>query len=130
MSTPQGDAITTEPIKVHAVNLPEPKTYECRSSYRTAVLTALNPTVNIAGYDPLRERIRFSPAQNDYVISGGISQAEDQLNLVTPYANPNGRLVPALTNAEVICEGQNEVWLSASVYPTMVGYEIVRKVPT
>lgn len=45
-----------------------------------------------------------------------------------PFANPNGRVV--LANApEVRAEGQNEVWLVTNVYPTAIGYEIVRKVP-
>jgi len=118
------------PLPVHVVNHPEPKRYEIRAAYRSAVLTVTNPFAQIAGYDPLRECIRFSGGNvNAYVISGSISQASDANNLAAVIANPNGRLIPAAANWAPFTEGQNEVWLSAGVYPTIIGYEIIRKVP-
>ena len=116
------------PLEVKVVNHPEPRKFERRAAYRTAVLTAANPYAQLAGYDPLREYIRFSGAANAYVISGSISQASDAANVATPYVNPNGRLVQA-NSLEIVTEGQNDVWLTGNTYPTMVGYEIIRKVP-
>lgn len=119
----------TNPIPVEIVNHPEPKKFETRAAYRSAVLTAANPWAQIAGYDPLRECIEFSPASNAYVISGSISQATDGNNLVAVIANPNGRYVPANVATVIQTRGQNDVWVSAGVYPTIIGYEIIRKVP-
>jgi hypothetical protein len=118
-----------EPIPVQVINHPEPKRYEKRAAYRTAVLTANNPSAQLAGYDPLRICIRFTGHANAFVVSGSISQANDPNNL-TGVANPNGRLIPAgATNTEFTTEGQNEVWVSGATYPTIIGYEIIRKVP-
>jgi hypothetical protein len=116
------------PLQVEVVNHPQPRKFERRAAYGTAVLTAVNPSRQIAGYDPLREYIRFSGAANAYVISSSISQANDAANVATPYVNPNGRLVQA-NSLEIVTEGQNEVWVTGNTYPTMIGYEIIRKVP-
>jgi hypothetical protein len=121
--------VSVEPVDVRVINHPQPKKYEIRASYRTVVLTATNPAIQVAGYDPLREEIRFSPAANAYVISSSISQATDPNNLVNPLVNPNGRIVPAALGTEVITCGQNDVWLSNGQYPTVIGFEIIRKVP-
>lgn len=118
----------TTPIDVRVVNHPEPANYEVRSAFRSAVLTATNPSIQIAGYDPLRKCIWLSPAVNAYVIAGSIGQAQDPNNLAASIAQPNGRYVPANV-PETIVEGQNEVWIATGTYPTVVGYEIVRKVP-
>lgn len=119
---------TTPPIQVEVTNHPEPKKFEVRAAYRSAVLTSANPVMQIAGYDPLRERIRFSPAVNAYVISGGISQATDGSNTAASIVNPNGRFMPSGT-AEYVSEGQNEIWVSTGTFPTVIGYEIIRRVP-
>jgi hypothetical protein len=116
------------PLKVEVVNHPQPVKFERRAAYRTVVLTAANPFAQIAGPDPLREYIRFSGAANAYVISSSVSQASDAANVATPYANPNGRLISA-NSLEIITEGQTDVWVTGNTYPTMVGYEIIRKVP-
>jgi hypothetical protein len=121
--------VQVEATPVRVVNHPEPDKYEVRAAYRSVVLTAANPAQQVAGYDPLRKLIRFSPASNPYVISGSISQASDPNNLVASATAPNGRYVPANLGTEVLTEGQNDVWVSAGTYPTIIGFEIVRKVP-
>lgn len=63
-----------------------------------------------------------------YVVSGGISQASDPNNAAIPVSQPNGRLIP-ISSPEVKIEGQQEIWVSASQFPTIVGYTIVREVP-
>lgn len=63
-----------------------------------------------------------------YVVSGSISQASDTNNAAVPVSQPNGRLIP-VSSPEVKIEGQQEIWISASQFPTIVGYTVVRKVP-
>jgi hypothetical protein len=122
-----------EPVPVTVVNHPTPSRYSCRSSFRTIVLTATNPYAQLAGADPLRKCVRISGVQNPIVIGNSISQASDPNNLAAAIANPNGRYIPggaALQAMEWIVEGgDNEIWFSAGVYPTIIGCEIVREVP-
>lgn len=125
----------TNPIQVEVVNHPQPKKYLIRSSYRTVQLSLAVPVVQIATYDPLRVRIRFSNTIKGYVICGSLSQAQDPANSLGPAtAVPNGRYVYGTSqaaNGEAITEGQSEVWLTGGVgdFPFVVGYEIVREVP-
>lgn len=121
--------VSTQPVPVEVVNHPEPKRFEVRAAYRSIVLTANNPSAEIAGYDPLRECIEFSPAANAYVISGSVSQANDPNNLAATIVNPNGRYIPANAGFQVTTTGQNDVWVSTGTYPTIVGFQIIRKVP-
>lgn len=118
------------PIKVEITNHPEPENCEVRSAYRSAVLTSTNPFTQIAGFDSLREAVHFSPAANSFIICGNVSQASDPNNLIALTTNPNGRYVPANANFDVIAHGQNELWVTGGTYPTIIGYEIVRKVPS
>lgn len=121
----------TAPIQVEVVNHPEPKRYEIRAAYRTAVINSANPYQLIAGYDPLRVKIRISGTTKNIIVCGSVSQASDTNNLSgVATAAPNGRLLPAGT-FEWTVEGQNEVWITAATadLPISVGYEIVRKVP-
>lgn len=121
----------TAPIQVEVVNHPEPRKYEIRAAYRTAIINAANPYQQITGYDPLRMRIRISGTTKNIVVCGSISQASDPNNAAgAATAAPNGRLLP-LGTFEWTVEGQNEVWITAATadMPIAVGYEIVRKVP-
>lgn len=118
------------PLQVEVTNHPEPKKWERRAAYQSKVLTASTPFDQVCGYDPLRECVRFSGGNaNPYVISGSKSQASDVNNLAAVIATPNGRYVPANAAYETTAEGQNDIWVSAGVYPTIIGYEIIRKVP-
>jgi hypothetical protein len=63
-----------------------------------------------------------------YVVSGSVSQASDPNNAASPVTQPNGRLIP-INTPEVKIEGNQDVWVSASQFPTIVGYTIVREVP-
>lgn len=116
-----------EPVPVQVVNHPEPKKYEIRSTHRTFVLTATNPFANVAGYDPLRMCIYLVSKTNDVIVASSVQQAADPNNAASPYTAPNGTLVPAGIRWKR--EGQNEIWLAANTFPTMVGVEILRKVP-
>lgn len=119
-----------EPIPVQVINHPEPKRYEKRAAYRTFVLTAAQPFVNVAGYDPLRICIRLTGHTNSFVIAGSVSQASDPNNAVPNPPAPNGRLIPAnAINVEFVTEGQNEIWFAGNTFPTVIGCEIIRKVP-
>lgn len=123
--------VQTEPIEVRVVNHPEPRRYEIRAAYQTAVINAANPYVQIAAYDPLRIKIRISGTTKNVIVCGNISQASDGNNAAgVATAKPNGRLLPSGT-FEWTVEGQNDVWLTAATadLPVNVGYEIVRKVP-
>jgi hypothetical protein len=123
-------SVEVQPVPVEVINHPEPKKYELRAAYRTVVLTATNPSAELAGYDPLRVCLKFTGHANAFVLSGNISQANDPANLINPLVNPNGRMIPAgATNVEYQAEGQNEIWASGGQYPTVIGYEILRKVP-
>jgi hypothetical protein len=117
------------PLSVHVANLDElnkrPK--EVRVSHHTYVLTASNPYLQIAQYDPCRTELHVEPIANDVVLSGSISQASDANNLAATIANPNGRILSHLVG-EYIVPGQNEAWVSVGTYPTMVGVSIVREI--
>ena len=118
-----------EPIEVKVVNHPKPTRYELRGAYRSVVLTAANPYQQLVGPDPLRKHITAGPlGANPIVVCGSISQASDTNNAVNPVTQPNGRYVPA-NSQEFQIEGQQEVWIVASAFPTIVGYTIVREVP-
>jgi hypothetical protein len=124
--------VEIQPVPVEVINHPIPKRYECRSSFRSIVLTAANPYQQVAGFDPLRERIKLSGVANAVVVGNSISQASDPNNVANPYVAPNGRFIPggaALAAIEWTIEGTQEVWLSGNTYPTIVGIEIIRKVP-
>ena len=91
---------TIPPLDVHivggTVDVGTKRPKECRASHRTAVLTATNPTYNIAGYDPARKCISINVLDNPVVLSESIGQASDPANTsaVSALANPNGRLLP------------------------------------
>lgn len=120
---------TPEPVKVEVINHPQPKRYELRGAYRSFVLTAANPYQQIAGPDPLRKYITISGnATNPLVICGNVSQASDPNNAAVPITQPNGRYIPP--GIEEWCiEGQQDVWVVASAFPTIVGCTILREVP-
>lgn len=120
------------PVPVHVMNHPEPKRFLCRSSFRTVVLTATVPYTQLAGFDPLRERVKISGLANSIVVTSSTGQASDPANLVAVPANPNGRLIPGgatIQAMEWTIEGTQEIWFSGGTYPTMIGCEIIRKVP-
>lgn len=119
--------LEVEPIPVEVINHPEPKKFERRSTQRTFVLTAQNPFANVAGYDPLRETMFLIAKTNDVIIASSVQQAADPNNAASPYVAPNGTLLIAGQRWER--KGQNEVWLAGNTFPTMIGVEIVRKVP-
>lgn len=121
--------IKVEAIPVEVINHPQPKRFLRRAAFRSFVLTAANPYQQVAGSDALRECIRISPVTNAIVVGGSISQASDPNNLGAAITQPNGRFIPAGTSNEFIVEGTNEVWFSTGTYPTIVGVEIIRKVP-
>lgn len=101
---------------------------ECRASHRTAVLTAANPTFNIAGFDPARKCISINVLDNPVVLTSSTGQASDTANTSATLATPNGRLLPVSNGSEYYLETQDELWLSAGVYPTRVGYSIIREI--
>lgn len=101
---------------------------ECRASHRTIVLNAANPTYNIAGYDPARKCISINVLDNPVVLSESTGQASDQANTTGTLASPNGRLLGPSNGSEYYLETQDELWLSAAVYPTRVAFTIVREI--
>ena len=124
MTTVKQDAV---PVEV--VNHPTPKRYSLRGAYRSVVLTAANPYQQLVGPDPLRKYLTISgTVANAFVVCGSISQASDPNNAVNPIVNPNGRYIPP--GIEEWCiEGQQEIWVVASVFPTIIGYTVLREVP-
>lgn len=100
---------------------------EFRGSEKTIVLNAANPAQMLAGYDPLRDEVRITVSDNPVILSRSTGQANDTANTTGTLANPNGRI---LTNGagEYVARGANEVWVSGNIYPTRVGFEIVRTV--
>jgi len=103
---------------------------ENRASHRTAVLTAANPTFNIAGYDPARKCVSLNVLDNPVVLTESTGQASDQANtaVANAFGNPNGRLLPVSNGSEYYLETQDELWLSANTYPTRVGITIIREI--
>lgn len=118
-------------VKVHVIKddtkepEKEPRREEYRVSHRTIVLTAANPAQMIAGYDPKRDSLHITVADNPVVITSSTGQANDIANLTIGLAAPNGRYVP-IENPEIIVPGPDEVWVSGPTYPTRVGFTIVR----
>lgn len=208
-----------EPLFVHVTNLKDmgledARSKELRASHRTLVLSAANPFLNIAPYDPARREIHIDPIDNPVIITSNVSQASDPVNgplsissigppgpaqppvpasgvglqnvnnytavvtispngatitsvningiqagisagiyyvpafqsisitysvavptwtwnnfltpnLVTYLATPNGRLLlPSV--GEYVIPGPNEIWVSGSLFPSRVGFTIVR----
>lgn len=119
------------PVAVHLVKddtKTEKRPKEIRTSHKTYTLTLANPYVQVVGVDPARKDIYLNVIDaNPVVISGDIGQASDLSNTTTPITNPNGRLITSALGEIRIC-GQDEMWLSAGVYPTKVGVTIVREI--
>ncbi len=101
---------------------------ECRSSHRTAVLNAANPTYNIAGFDPVRKCVILNVLDNPVVLSDSTGQASDTANTTGTLTNPNGRLLAVSNGSEYNLETQDELWLSTNTYPTRVGITIIREI--
>lgn len=118
-------------VKVHVIKddtkepAHEPRRKEYRVSHRTIVLTAANPAQMMAGYDPKRESLHITVADNPVVITSSTGQASDAANTTGTLATPNGRYVP-IENPEITVPGPDEVWVSGPTYPTRVGFTIVR----
>lgn len=122
------DISVIDPIRVHVVlddTQKESPRVVWRASERTTVLNASNQFEMIASYDPMRDEVRITVSDNPIVVSRSRAQACDTSNTSGTLANPNGRLIANGAN-EYSVRGSNEVWISAAVYPTRVGYEIVR----
>ena len=101
---------------------------ECRTSHRTVVLTATNPTYNVAGYDPARKEVYINVLDNPVVVSDSTSMASDPANTTGTLTNPNGRILPVSNGSEYCIPGGDEMWLSTNTYPTRVGITIVREI--
>lgn len=110
------------------VNVGEKRPKECRASHRTAVLTATNPTYNIAGYDPARKCISINVMDNPVVLSESTGQASDLANTTGTLASPNGRILPVSNGSEYYIETEDELWLSTNTFPTRVGFTIIREI--
>lgn len=121
-----------EPLDVRivegTVTVGDKRPKECRASHRTAVLTAANPTFNIAGFDPGRKCISINVLDNPVVLTNGTGQASDTANTTGTLASPNGRILPVSNGSEYYLETQDELWLSAATYPTRVGFTIIREI--
>lgn len=99
---------------------------ECRTSFRTVVLTAANPYMNITGYDPARVLIRMDVMDNPIVLCRSIGAAADLNNTTGTMTAPNGRLMPPGPDYEIL--GVDELWVSTNTYPTRIGMMIVREI--
>ena len=120
------------PLDVHivsgTVNVGDKRPKECRASHKTVVLNAANPTYNVAGYDPARKCVSINVLDNPVVLSDSIGQASDLANTTGTMINPNGRLLAVSNGSEYYVETQDELWLSTNVYPTRVGFTIIREI--
>lgn len=116
------------PINVRVIkdeNAGEKRPKELRSSHRTVVLTAANPWVQIAGYDPARVCVYMNVYDNAIVLSGSVSEASDLANTTGTLLAPNGRLMQI--GNDYVIHGNDELFVSAAVYPTRVGYSTLRE---
>lgn len=207
------------PMHVHVVSMPaaipdRPK--EVRTSHKTVILTAANPSQLVVGVDPARKEVHIEPLNNSVVMSSSTSQAGDPGNQVafvnaitqpvpsqpavpatgvaqqnvnaypvqvvispngatisnvsvngitvgtaagtytvpafgaisiaytvaTPTwvwsnananvaavnAFPNGRILSSTVGEYIVPGGANEIWFTASVFPTLVGITVVREI--
>jgi len=121
-----------EPIQVVVVSgtvdvgTPRPKEY--RASHKTAVLTAANPTYQVAGYDPARDEVYVNVLDNSVVLTSSNGQATDLANTTGTLTAPNGRILGVSNGSEYCIKGQNEIWFSAATYPTRVGFTVIREI--
>lgn len=111
-----------------ALTNPEKRPKEKRVAHRTFILTAANPTVNVAGFDPARCEMHINVLDNPVVVSSSTGQASDPANTTAALASPNGRILTISNGSEYLIPGPDETWLSAAVYPTRVGVTIVRDI--
>lgn len=116
------------PINVRIIkdeNAGEKRPKEFRTSHRTIVLTATNPWIQIAGYDPARVCIYMNVMDNPIVLSGSVSEASDPASTTGTLLAPNGRLMQI--GNDYVIKGNDELFVSAAVYPTRVGYTTLRE---
>jgi hypothetical protein len=126
MTANYDDPIPPVLVKVIEDESKEKRPTEYRTAHRTIVLTATNPYVQLAGYDPARMEVYMNVLDNSIVLSGDISQASDAANTTGTLAAPNGRVMPV--GIDYCIKGQDEMWISGPTYPTRVGFTIIRKV--
>ena len=123
---------TMPPLEVHVVggtvDVGTKRPKENRASHRTIVLTATNPTYNIAGFDPARKCISLNVLDNSVVLTESTGQASDAANTTGTLTTPNGRLLGVSNGSEYYLETQDELWVSAATYPTRVGITIIREI--
>lgn len=106
----------------------EKRPKEIRTSHRTYVLTAIQPYVQIVGFDPARKLISINVADsNPVIVCGDITQASDAANTAPTAATPNGRIVTQGLG-DVGFLGQDEMWIAGGTYPTRVGVTITREI--
>jgi hypothetical protein len=100
---------------------------ECRISSRTIVLTAANPFQQAVGIDPGRIETHIEAITNSVIMSHSTGQASDAANQANPFVNPNGRILNSAVGEYVVPGGQNEIWFTANIFPTLVGITVVRE---
>lgn len=113
-------------VKIVQDKSKEKRPTEYRTAHRTIVLNAVNPYVQLAGYDPARIEVYMNVMDNPIVLCGDISQASDPANTTGTLLAPNGRMMPIAI--DYCIKGQDEMWIATAVYPTRVGFTIVRKI--
>ena len=120
------DYDNTNPITVKIVEdtTKEKRPEELRVAHRTIVLTATNPYLQVAGFDPALKMIRMNILDNPIVLCKSISQASDQNNTTGTMTAPNGRIMPI--GIDYVIPGPDEMWISTNTYPTRVGITYVR----
>jgi hypothetical protein len=117
-------------VPVVVTNLPaERRPKEYRVSHRTQVLTATNPTAQLAGAnDPARCEVYLNVLDNPVVLCESNGQASDPANTTGTLTNPNGRLLAVSNGSEYCIRGADELWIATNTFPTRVGFTVVREV--
>jgi hypothetical protein len=97
-----------------------------RPLFRTVVLTADNPYVQLFGIDENRLCAYVQAGGNDAVLCSSKSQAQKPANISdATLAAPDGTLLPYGNAAPYPLETTEEVWVAAAAYPTQVTVTVI-----
>jgi hypothetical protein len=95
--------------------------------FRTFVLTADNPYLQVLTRDDLRVAARITIMENTAVLCSSRAQAMSPSNTDVTLARPNGAAVSATLPVPI--DTTDELWVVGNTYPTRVSVLITRRAP-
>jgi hypothetical protein len=98
-------------------------------TYRTIVLSALNPVRPVFAQDLSRMLVIVQAFGNDVVLCETQSKAEDPANSVAGLPNPEGYLLAKANAGPTYLPATDLSWATAASFPAMITICLINKVP-